>query len=44
MMRLAYKRMVIEKFPKILIVHLNRFKNEDGKKVKNNEPIEYERF
>jgi ubiquitin C-terminal hydrolase len=28
-------------FPPVLVIHLNRFKNLDGKKVKNNDPILY---
>ena len=42
MMRLAYKKISIKKMPKILIVHLNRFKAQGDKKVKNADPINYE--
>lgn len=38
---MAFKQMHIDKFPKIFIIHFNRFKNANGKKVKNSEPIEY---
>lgn len=41
-MTLALKELEIKMFPPILILHLNRFKNIDGKKMKNNEPIVYE--
>ena len=35
-MRLAYKQLKIKKLPRILIIHLNRFKNDIGAgKVKN---------
>ena len=41
MMRLAYKQLSIAQLPKVLIIHLNRFKAENNKKVKNCDPIEY---
>ena len=31
-------------FPPILVLHLNRFKNVDGKKMKNSDPILYEEY
>lgn len=36
--------MTIKKLPKVLIIHLNRFKADGDKKVKNSEPIEYEEY
>lgn len=43
-MRLALKQLNIKKLPKILIIHLNRFKNDGNKKVKNSEPVEYQEY
>lgn len=40
-MGLALKQMSVKRFPDILILHLNRFKTVEGKKVKNNDPITY---
>jgi ubiquitin C-terminal hydrolase len=40
-MALALKEMKVKTFPDILIIHLNRFKTVDGKKMKNNDPIVY---
>lgn len=40
-MRLAYKQMHVSKFPKHLLIQLNRFKNGANGKVKNNESISY---
>ena len=40
-MRLAFKQLKVNKLPQYLIIHLNRFKNDAGGKVKNNEPINY---
>jgi len=33
--------MHVKTFPSLLVLHINRFKNLDGKKQKNNEPILY---
>jgi len=40
-MALALKELHIKTYPSLLIVHLNRFKNFDGKKIKNSDPIQY---
>ena len=40
-MALAYKQLHVNKFPPILILHLNRFKTVNDKKVKNNEAVAY---
>lgn len=40
-MALALKELQVKKFPSILILHLNRFKTVDHKKIKNNDPIQY---
>ena len=40
-MALALKELQVKKFPPILILHLNRFKTVDNKKIKNNDPIQY---
>lgn len=43
-MALASKEMWIKQYPPILILHLNRFKTVEDKRVKNNEPIFYNEF
>jgi ubiquitin C-terminal hydrolase len=43
-MKLANKQLQVLRFPKYLILHLNRFKNGAKGKVKNHEPIEYEEY
>jgi ubiquitin C-terminal hydrolase len=40
-MTLALKELHVKTYPSLLIVHLNRFKNLDGKKIKNSDPIQY---
>lgn len=40
-MALALKELQVRMFPPVLVIHLNRFKNLEGKKVKNNDPILY---
>lgn len=40
-MALALKELQVRMFPPALVIHLNRFKNLEGKKVKNNDPILY---
>ena len=40
-MRLANKQLSIEAYPKVLMLQLKRFKQVNGKKVKNNEVIQY---
>lgn len=41
MMRLALKELKIYSYPKTLILQLKRFKEQNGKKVKNNETVWY---
>jgi ubiquitin C-terminal hydrolase len=41
-MALAIKELDIRMFPPVLVLHLNRFKNHEGRKIKNSEPIAYE--
>jgi ubiquitin carboxyl-terminal hydrolase 4/11/15 len=40
-MRLALKQLSIEVYPRVLMIQLKRFKQLNGKKVKNNEIILY---
>lgn len=40
-MALALKELHVKTFPEVLVLHLNRFKTVDHKKVKNCEPIMY---
>ena len=40
-MALAIKELDIKVYPPILILQLNRFKNYEGKKIKNSDPIAY---
>lgn len=41
-MGLALKELHVKAFPSILILHLNRFKTFEHKKIKNNDPIQYQ--
>jgi ubiquitin C-terminal hydrolase len=41
-MALALKELHVKAFPPILVIHLNRFKTVDNKKVKNCESIMYQ--
>lgn len=41
MMRLAEKELSIHEYPKTMIIQLKRFKEQNGKKVKNNEIVWY---
>lgn len=40
-MALALKELHVKTFPSVLVLHLNRFKTVDNKKVKNSDPILY---
>ena len=40
-MALAFKELRIHRYPNILLLHLNRFKTVNEKKVKNNDPVAY---
>jgi len=40
-MRLANKQLSIAQYPRVLMVQLKRFKQQNGKKVKNNEVVHY---
>lgn len=40
-MALALKELHVKVFPSLLILHLNRFKTVENRKVKNGEPILY---
>ena len=41
-MGLALKELHVKTFPSILVLHLNRFKTVEERKVKNNDPIQYQ--
>lgn len=40
-MRLANKQLSIEQYPRVLMIQLKRFKQHNGKKIKNNEVVQY---
>ena len=40
-MALAFKELEIKSYPPILILHLNRFKTVEDRRMKNSEPIQY---